>query len=194
MKSKKKGFTLIELLAVIVILGVLLAIAVPSVAKYLSESKKRTYVSNAMTYATTAKDQASLGTFHNPINQNEATVIFFSAIKEYMEKGGKTSPYGTAYVSDNSFVIIANVGTAEEPSYEYFIAAIDEDGYGLGTSDDSGAKAAAISYDTLSMGNILQLDSGMSKPTSSTQDLKVKSDKKNSELTLEVTKVYPEEP
>ena len=33
---KKKGFTLIELLAVIVILGLLIAIAIPSVTKYIT--------------------------------------------------------------------------------------------------------------------------------------------------------------
>ena len=36
----KKGFTLIELLAVIIILGVLLLIAVPSVSKYITNSSK----------------------------------------------------------------------------------------------------------------------------------------------------------
>jgi len=41
MKSKnKKGFTLIELLAVIVILGVLMAIAIPSMTGYIANSKK----------------------------------------------------------------------------------------------------------------------------------------------------------
>ena len=38
---KKKGFTLIELLAVIVILGLLIAIAIPSVIKYLTQSRKK---------------------------------------------------------------------------------------------------------------------------------------------------------
>ena len=37
MKLNKKGFTLIELLAVIVILGVLLAIAIPSVTKHIKK-------------------------------------------------------------------------------------------------------------------------------------------------------------
>ncbi len=40
---KKKGFTLVELLAVIVILSLILVIAVPSVNKYIKQSKEKAY-------------------------------------------------------------------------------------------------------------------------------------------------------
>ena len=43
----KKGFTLIELLAVIIILGILMIIAIPSVTKYISDSRKSSYVDTA---------------------------------------------------------------------------------------------------------------------------------------------------
>ena len=50
MKRKNKGFTLIELLAVIVILGLLMAIAIPSVTKYITESRKKTLTTTVGNY------------------------------------------------------------------------------------------------------------------------------------------------
>ena len=48
--KNKKGFTLIELLAVIVILGLLMAIAIPSVTKYITESRKKTLTTTIGNY------------------------------------------------------------------------------------------------------------------------------------------------
>lgn len=50
-KINKKGFTLVELLAVVVILGVLLLIAVPSVSKVLNSSKESAARDNAIMVA-----------------------------------------------------------------------------------------------------------------------------------------------
>ena len=44
-KLNKKGFTLIELLAVIVIMAILVAVAIPAVTRYLDTARKGTYVS-----------------------------------------------------------------------------------------------------------------------------------------------------
>ena len=47
MKNKNKnGFTLIELLAVIVILGILMLVAIPSVTKYIEKSRKKAFVTS----------------------------------------------------------------------------------------------------------------------------------------------------
>ena len=54
-KPKKKAFTLIELLAVIIILGILMIIAVPSVTKYINSSKKEAYIDSAKEIISGAK-------------------------------------------------------------------------------------------------------------------------------------------
>lgn len=47
LKKNKKGFTLIEIIVVIVILAVLMAVAVPSVLKYLDEADNAKYIAQA---------------------------------------------------------------------------------------------------------------------------------------------------
>lgn len=66
-KINKKGFTLVELLAVIVILGVLLLIAVPSVNNIITNSRKKAFLSqvklaveNVQTTASIEKESISV--------------------------------------------------------------------------------------------------------------------------------------
>jgi type IV pilus assembly protein PilA len=46
LKNNKKGFTLVELLAVIVILAIILAIAVPSISNMMGSAKKSAFEDN----------------------------------------------------------------------------------------------------------------------------------------------------
>ena len=61
MMKNKKGFTLIELLAVIIILGVLMIIAIPSVTTYIQNSRKSAFVDSAVAYVDAVKNKASEG-------------------------------------------------------------------------------------------------------------------------------------
>ena len=47
--TNEKGLTLIELLAVIVILGIIAAIAIPAIGGLIDDQKKNAFVANALT-------------------------------------------------------------------------------------------------------------------------------------------------
>ena len=152
--KKNKGFTLIELLAVIVILGVLLAIAIPAVSKYINTAKKSTYKENVQSYAKAAKNEfMNIGSSYQlPVERGDATVVTFKELEYAIENGGKKSSYGKEFKADNSCVIIVNDGTTNDPHYTYYIAAMDEKGYSIGK--DNATKV--IAYDKIEEKNIIQ--------------------------------------
>lgn len=60
-RLNKKGFTLIELLAVIIILGVLMIIAIPSVTTYIQNSRKSAYVDTSAAYVEAIRTKVNEG-------------------------------------------------------------------------------------------------------------------------------------
>lgn len=54
-KLNKKGFTLIEIIVVVVVLAVLMAVAVPSVLKYINEADNAKYMAQGRSVMTTAQ-------------------------------------------------------------------------------------------------------------------------------------------
>ena len=124
-KMNKKGFTLIELLAVIIILGVLLLIAVPSISKYIEQSKQDAYVTNVKNFVDAVRTDVAAGTIAVPTG--ECRYVKFASID--LEKGSNTkSPYGTYTVG---YVQVEN----NNGTYTYKAAAMDSQNRGFALTE-----------------------------------------------------------
>ena len=158
MKRNNKGFTLVELLAVIVILGLLMAIAIPSVTKYITQSRKKTLMSTMDSYVTAVT---------NAVNDNEfgalstQDIIYYIPVSDEennscvsLEKGG-SDPFGNwleAYVAVNY--------NSETYSYDYYFTFYDDAGYGLALTDIDNLKES---------GNLITNPSPVNKDNITTQ-------------------------
>ena len=120
--KNKKGFTLIELLAVIIILGVIMLIAIPSVTQQITNSRKNSYIDTASAYVSAVVvkvNEGSLPMFDThrlyliPVG-NDDTVSCVS-----LESGG-ASPFSKYY--NYAYVAVHYTGD----SYDYWF--LSEDG------------------------------------------------------------------
>ncbi len=119
--NKKKGFTLIELLAVIIILGVLMIIAIPSVTTYIQNSRKNAYIDTAKNIVGAARNLVNSG----KIQTYDKTAVYYISEKCLSTENGSQSPFGefkAAYVG----VIYSGDG------YKYYWASVDSAGQGIG--------------------------------------------------------------
>lgn len=146
MFKNKKGFTLIELLAVIVILGVIMAIAVPAVSTYITKSRKDAFVDNAKQYVKDVNTKANAGLIDLPVNKDEATVVIINSNTITLDSGKLQSGYGYEYDSmqasattPKSYIVIVQEGADQSnPKYAYYVALEDVKGnqIALERSDD----------------------------------------------------------
>ena len=128
MIKKNKGFTLIELLAVIVILGLLMAIAIPSVTKYITQSRKKTITSTIGNY---------IGALVNDVNDltytfTETNTVYAVPIECIALERGGTDPFGHWLHANNSYwayVLVQYDDTTSSYTYGYTFK--DSAGYGL---------------------------------------------------------------
>lgn len=115
-KLNKKGFTLIEIIVVVVVLAVLMAVAVPSVLKYVNEADNAKYMAqgrSVMNIAQTEVVKAYVG--DNKITTDELTSIV-NAIK------GQSNKDGMGEIKADSTVTIYTKATVSEDNGTIVIA------------------------------------------------------------------------
>ena len=128
MKKNEKGFTMIELLAVIVIIGLLVAIAIPSVTKYITESRRKTVASSIDGYITAVTIDVNNKKYKFT---NENTIYALPIECVSLEKGGK-SPFGEwSPANDDYWAYVLVQYNHDKYIHTYGFTFKDSAGYGL---------------------------------------------------------------
>ena len=120
-KKVEKAFTLIEMIAVIIIIGIIALIAVPSVAKYIEDSRNTAYLSYEHSMEDAAKNQVIKCINGEELecdlpSENEKNLLYLNELvnKGYVELMKNPQEEGFCD-GDLSYVEIANTGR----DYEY---------------------------------------------------------------------------
>ena len=118
--KRKNGFTLIELLAVIIILGILMIIAIPSVTKYISDSRKSAYVNTAKELVSGARTFVNEG----KVEMYDTSTTYYIDYGCVKTENASKSPYGDFV---NAYVVV----TYDGKGYTYYWTSVDEAGQGV---------------------------------------------------------------
>lgn len=138
-KINKLGFTLIELLAVIVILGILMLVVIPSVSEYNDVSKRKAYVKTVNSLV----DVVRYGIINNNITFNaEKNSRKFSFNSIDIEKGSINSPYGEI---DNNYSFIKVI--KNDKQYVYKVQMKDTGGHCIKLTDIENLNENSITDD-----------------------------------------------
>jgi prepilin-type N-terminal cleavage/methylation domain-containing protein len=118
--QKKKGFTLIELLAVIIILGILMIIAIPSVTSYISDSRKNAYIDTAKEIVGGARNVVNEGR----LGMYDTNTTYYIPADYIKTENASKSPYGEF---TEAYVGVVYDGTG----YKYYWISTDDAGQGV---------------------------------------------------------------
>ena len=121
-KMNKKGFTLIELLAVIIILGVLMIIAIPSVTTYIQNSRKSAWVDTGVAYIKSTVNKVNEG----------GKLQFFKKGVLYLVPAGHDSNYSCVPVESGGQSPFSN-------TWNYAYVGVIYDGNGYDGHDHEGS-------------------------------------------------------
>ena len=121
-RTKENGFTLIELLAVIIILGILMIIAIPSVTTYINNSRKSAYVNTAKEIIAGARNFVNEG----KVEMYDPNTTYYIKSSCINTENGQKTPYGE-FVDNETYVVV----TFDGKGYDYYWVSRDTSGTGV---------------------------------------------------------------
>ncbi|MEW4284245.1 type II secretion system protein [Priestia koreensis] len=98
--KNQKGLTLIELLAVVVILGIIAAIAIPSIGNIIQKSKEDALKADAMQVISAAKTYVSANGIPDENGTVAAGTITKDMLKKYVDDVTNLDDYTVAVTTD----------------------------------------------------------------------------------------------
>ncbi len=120
--KNKNGFTLIELLAVIIILGILMIIAIPSVTRYINDSRKSAYIDTAKEIVSGTRNVVNEGN----LGMYDTNTTYYIPAKYVNTENGLKSPYGE-FTDKSAYVGVIYDGKG----YKYYWISADDAGQGI---------------------------------------------------------------
>ena len=118
------GLTLLELLAVVVILGIVSAIAIPTFINIIENTKKDTHIANAKQIADAAENYYTYYHLFKENSLGENKIKLITLISEgYLDSIKDPSIFSENYDENSTSVIIKNSGN----DTQYFVVLVGSD-------------------------------------------------------------------
>lgn len=116
---KKKGFTLVEVLAVLVIMGVLMAVTIPSIINSLDKKKNREYEKIVEEIESSAKLYVTQNeTVQQFLNQaGSINVSYNTLVSEGLINGNEMDPLTDEKWDENAYVTVSKEGSTLTATY-----------------------------------------------------------------------------
>ena len=126
----QKAFTMVELLAMLVVIGVLMAIAVPNIAGIIKNNRESIGIEDVNKMVGTAKQKFQTKKVKYPTKKDECIILTL----KYLDDSGDYSagPNGGVYDKDHSYIVVRKAQKTGPPDityeYKYYVRIVEKKG------------------------------------------------------------------